>query len=370
MKFDLFLGAGEASADLHAAKVLSILRERHPNLSSFGIGGEEVRAQGTDLVVAAKDLSLFGLTNLFSQAPRIWKSYKKIVSEIERRSPRVALLLDMPDLNLRLAAHLKSRGTKVVYYISPQIWAWRRYRIHKIKRLVDKMLVVIPFEEKFYRDHGMAAEFVGHPLLESLTARSEYRPQAEVLAAPRVALLPGSRPSELRHHLPKLNQVVARLRDTFPKAEFRLPVPSTLSVAAVKEQTDSCIRVESGGAIDILKWADAALIASGTATLESALVGTPATLFYESTRWNGWIYHNLIRYKGYVGLPNLLLDEEAIREFTQERATVDQLTKEARRLIEDEAYRTEQTGKLRLCRAKLGTPGASQRVADWISSYL
>jgi len=370
MKSDLFLGAGEASADLHAARVLAELRRHRPELTSFGIGGEEVRAQGTELVVAAKDLSLFGLTNLFSQAPRIWRSYQKVLKEIEARSPKVALLLDMPDLNLRLAEHLKARGTKIVYYISPQVWAWRRYRVNKIKRLVDKMLVVIPFEEEFYRDHDMAAEFVGHPLLETLSARTEYRPHSEVLAAPRIALLPGSRPSELHHHIPILNEVVKNLKQRFPSAEFRLPVPSTLSLDAVTAQAEPTILSQAGGATEILAWADIALVASGTATLETALIGTPSTLFYESSKWNGWIYHNFIRYEGFIGLPNLLLGEEAVREFSQGQASVENLTGEALRLIEDDSYRRRQTDKLALCRANLGTHGASQKVAERILSYL
>ncbi len=370
MKSDLFIAAGEASADIHGARVLEHLKQGRSDLSIFGIGGEAVGRQGAELVVSASELSLFGITNLIGRAPEIWKSYRKLVSEIERRSPRCALLIDMPDLNLKLARHLKARGTRVFYYISPQVWAWRGYRVKKIQRLVDKMMVVFPFEQDFYRARGVEAEFVGHPLIESIAARKAYRSQGEISAAPRIALLPGSRPSELRHHLGKLNETVSILRRHFPKAEFRLPIPPTLPTQEVKDRLVQPVLAQAGGALEILAWADIALIASGTATLEAALVGTPSTLFYEVSSLNAWVYKNFVRYQGYMGMPNVLLKEEAIREWFQDEATVDNLVGEARRLIEDEKYRARVTQRLTHCRRLLGGAGASQKVAENILAHL
>jgi len=370
MRSDLFVSAGEASSDLHASKVVAALRAAHPGLSVFGIGGSAVKEQGTEIVVSASELSLFGITNLVSRAPEIWSAYRRLVAEIEKRRPRCALLLDMPDLNLRLAKHLKAQGTKVIYYISPQVWVWRKYRLKKIQKLVDKMLVVFPFEKKFYEAHGVSAEFVGHPLLESLPPRSAYRSQAEIQRAPRIALLPGSRSSEIEHHLSTIDETAKKLKQIYPAAELRVPVPPTLSVDKIKARLDVCVQVQNGGATQVMEWADVALVASGTATLECALVGTPLALFYEVSPWNAFVFRRFIRYRGPIGMPNILLGEEAITECFQQDAKPENLVAEIRRLIDDEPRRTALSRKLRQCRELLGAPGASRLVAERVQAFL
>jgi lipid-A-disaccharide synthase len=357
--------AGEASADSHAAHLVDFLKQEFPGAEIYGVGGEALAAQGMDIVVRSETLNAVGLTDWLDRVGEVLGGFKKIVGLIRSRRPDFAVLLDLPDFNLRLAKRLKAAGIPVYYYISPQVWAWRRYRIRKIRRYVDKMLVVFPFEETFYRKHGVEVTFVGHPLMESIEPRSAYREAGAVRAAPRLGLLPGSRLSELSHHGALLDEVVHRLRRRYPRAEFRVPLASTVSEAQMRTHIRSpYVELVGGGARSVYEWADCALIASGTATLEAALVGVPFALFYRVSRFTAFAFRFFIRYRGFLGMPNVLLGREAIREFFQDDATADKLYEECVRLVESEKDREQCLASLRACRSLLGGPGASRRVAS------
>ena len=359
----IFLVAGEASADLHGAALLAELKKIHPDLHCFGVGGSELKKSGMNVVVEAHSLSIVGLGGLGEKFGEILKSLKKLKSLIKDEKPDIAVLLDLPDFNLHLAKFIRKQKIPVVYYISPQVWAWRGYRVHRIRRDVKKMLVLFPFEKKFYAEHKIPAEFVGHPLLERIQPRKTYRSQTEIAAAPRIALLPGSRRSEVGFHSPILKELMEKVRSKYPAATFQIPVASTVSRDQFELFQDPAVELIDGNAHSVVRWSDLAVVASGTATLETALIGTPLALFYVISRSNAFVFKHIARYRGFLGMPNLLLGEEVIKEFFQEKAKANLIFPEIERLIENEAYRLEMTNSLRQCRSLLGAEGASRRAA-------
>ncbi len=364
MALKVLLVAGEASADSHAARLVDALKESEPDIEFFGVGGAELAGRGMDIVVRSESLNAVGLTDWLDRVGEILASFRKIEGLIESRRPDCAILLDLPDFNLKLAGKLKAAGIPVYYYISPQVWAWRRYRIRKIRKYVDKMLVVFPFEEAFYKKHGVEVTFVGHPLLETIEPRAGYRAPEAIHESPRIGLLPGSRLSELSHHGALLDEVISRLKSRYPKAVFRVPLASTLSEAQVREHIRSPgVEFVAGGARSVYEWADCALVASGTATLEAALVGVPFALYYKVSGFTAFAFHFLIRYRSFIGMPNLLLGRLAVKEFFQNDASADNLVAECERLIDKDGEREEVLASLRACRALLGGTGASRRAA-------
>jgi lipid-A-disaccharide synthase len=371
MKLDLFIIAGEASADAHAAALLREIKSFFPDVSAYGVGGTCLKEEGMELLISASALNIVGLTEAVEKFMDVWRSYRTLTKTLKKRRASCAILLDLPDFNLIMARKLKRLGIPVIYYISPQIWAWRTYRVKKIKRLVDKMLVLFPFERTFYENYGVPVDFVGHPLLDSLSPRVKVRNQSEVLRAPRIALLPGSRTSEIRNHCPVLLETVNLLRKKFPHSEFRLPIASTLEGTKISPFFGGAsISLEQGNAREVLNWADVALVASGTATLETSLIGTPFCLFYRLSNLSYRLLRFFFSYRGFAGLPNLLLGSEVVREFIQESATPQALADETCQLLENEALRDAQRARLFECRIKLGQSGASQRAAQSVKAFL
>lgn len=357
--------AGEASADLHGADLLKALRAKLPSARFFGVGGRALAAEGLEVIVPADALNVVGVADWLDRAPTVLGAYRRMKKEALQRRPDAAILLDLPDFNLRLSKHLKRHGIPVIYYISPQIWAWRKYRVRTIQKNIDRMLVVFPFEKAFYESHGVSAEFVGHPLLDQVRPREGYRDAESIQREPRIALLPGSRPSELRHHAELINQVARKLLDAYPWATVRIPVASTLTESQVRSYfPDTRIEVVEGDSRDTIQWADVALVASGTATLETAMIGTPFALFYRLSPSTEWVVRRLIRYERFFGMPNLLHGKEVAREFLHDAATPDALFQEAVRLIEEAPYRDRVIRDLRQCRALLGESGAGGRAAE------
>ncbi|NDG27924.1 MAG: lipid-A-disaccharide synthase, partial [Proteobacteria bacterium] len=276
----------------------------------------------------------------------------------------------LPDFNLRLAKNLKKLGVPVVYYISPQVWAWRKGRVKKIKQYVDKMLVVFPFEKDFYEKEGIDVEFVGHPLLERIEPRKRYRDQAVIQKTPRIAILPGSRKSELRYHAPVLRKLIVKLKQTYPGCEIKVPLASTLS----KEMITKALNIEPAQVAlqswDTLDWADVAVVASGTATLETALIGTPFCLFYKVSSSSAWLFRNWIKYRGFLGMPNILLKRLVVKECFQENATSEKIFAEVKHLINSGPSRLNMVSSLLTCRQILGGKGASARAARVVTERL
>jgi len=362
--------AGEASADLHGASLLRELRQYFPTLQVWGAGGSALSDAGMEVTVDYRRLNVAGGWGGWQKVREVFRAYRQIKHRVQLHHPNLAILLDLPDFNLSLARFLKRQKIPVIYYISPQVWAWRHYRIHKIRKRVDRMLVVFPFEKEFYKNDGIDVAFVGHPLVDCIEPRRSMRSHAEITEQPRLAILPGSRSSELGFHLPILSEVVYRLKEKYPQMEIRLAVAPTVSEFEFHNFFSERVQVVSGESIETLRWADVALIASGTATLETALVGTPFCLFYRVSRSSAWLFRHFSGYKGFIGMPNVLSKREIVREFFQEEASSEKLLAETICLIEDVAYREKVQSELHRCREILGEEGGSQRAAAEIRAFV
>lgn len=366
MAYNVFIVAGEASADIHAAALVKEFKRLHPDTKFFGVGGRELEAMGVEITVPSSKLSVVGISDWMDRAGEVFGSYNLVKKTVLRRRPDLAILLDLPDFNLNIAKHLKRIKTPITYYISPQVWAWRKYRVKTIQRLIDQMLVVFPFEKEFYSQHGVAVEFVGHPLLEQIQPRQKYRSQSEITASPRIAILPGSRRSEVRFHGKLLEETIQKIKQAFPLSEIQIPVAPTLTKEQVRESLGTAnenVTLVETSARDVMEWADVALVASGTATLECALIGTPFCLFYKASPSSAWIFKNIIGYRDFIGMPNLLHKKEVAKELFQNGATPDALFGEVLKLINDPTYRENMGKALSSCRELLGVAGASKRAA-------
>lgn len=371
MSRSVFLIAGEASGDLHASHLIRELKAREPDLHFYGVGGPQCRRAGMEVLVDADSLSVVGLFELWRQADELLNAYKKVRRLIEHRNPDMAILLDLPDFNLKMARHLKRRGIPVTYYISPQVWAWRKGRVKTIRKYVDRMLVIYPFERDFYLEHGVKAQYVGNPLANSVPLRKVTRTQEEISRAPRIAVLPGSRRGELRLHRDLLLQTIAEMKKRYPHAELRLPVASSLPYELVAEAFAGCpVSVEDKSPYEILEWADVALVASGTATLETALVGTPFCMFYRLSPFTENLGKAIGVFRKNVGLVNILLGKDSVAEHCFDQATLENCARTLTRLIEDEGARRGLRDDFAAVRSLLGDRSATDGAATAIQAAL
>jgi len=368
--------AGEASADLHAARVLVALRRDRPGLTAFGVGGPALRAAGLEVVAPAEEISVMGLAEVLPRLPRILGILSALGREAERRRPRVALLVDLPDFNLRLATRLKRLGIRVVYYISPTIWAWRRGRARQIARVVDRMLCILPFEPKAYQGTGVRAEFVGHPFAE----RPPPLPAAAYRAAlgldpgrTTVAVVPGSRRSEIGRLFPPMLEAAERIRARHPDAQFVVPLAPTLSRADLAPYLAAhaglAVTVVDGRADEVVGASDAALVKSGTSTLEAGLMLRPMVVVYKLS-WLSYLVARLLVRLSWFSLVNLLAGRQVVPELLQGGATPERMAEELEAVLADGPARQAQLDGLREVRATLGEPGAPERVARVIAEVL
>lgn len=367
----IFISAGEASSDLIVSKILPLLAGK--NILLEGIGGKECEKAGLNILLNSEHLSIVGVSDWVGRLPEVYRHYRKIKNRVLQTNYDLALLCDLPDFNLKLAQSFSKTKTPIVYFISPQIWAWRKSRISKIKKLISKMLVILPFEENFYKKHGIEAEYVGHPLTEILKVRKNYRTQEEILRNPRIAILPGSRKSEIKYHAAILEKVIEKIEYKFPNAEINIPLASTLEENFVKnyfKYKSKYLTTQSSH--QIIEWADVAAIASGTATLETAYIGTPFCLFYKMSPLTEWGIRNIIGYKKFFGMPNLILEREAFSEFCLAKATPENIFKELINLIENPNERQKKIESIFECRKKLSHADSkvAQKVANEILEFI
>ncbi len=373
---EILIAAAEASADLLAARVLHELRALRPGLHAFGLGGPRLREEGLEALHAAEDVNVMGFAEVLPRIPRILAVLRGLKAAAQARRPAAALLVDSPDFNLRLARRLKALGVKVVYYVSPMIWAWRPGRARKIARLVDRMLCILPFEERFYEGTGVAARFVGHPLAE----RPPPAPAAEYRAAlgldggrTTVALLPGSRAPEVRRIFPAMLEAAERIRASHPDAQFVVPVAPTLPQDSLRPFLASHATLEvklvAGRAEDAVGAADAALVKSGTSTLEAAMMRRPMVVVYKMS-WLSYFLARLLVRVAHFALVNVLAGRRLVPELLQREASPERMAGEVERLLSDPAARQAQLGGLDEVRGALGGPGAARRVADEIAGVI
>jgi lipid-A-disaccharide synthase len=373
---EILIVAAEASADLHAARALEELRRMRPEVRAFGVGGPRLRAAGLEALYPAEDLNVMGFAEVLPKIPRILEVLRGLRRAAEGRRPRVALLVDSPDFNLRLARHLKRLGVKVIYYVSPMIWAWRRGRARKIAKVVDRMLCILPFEERFYEGTGVSARFVGHPFAErALPGEAAGYRLALGLPAGRVtvALLPGSRRSEIARILPPMLEAAERIRILHPDVQFVIPVALTLSEDALRpalaRHPGLDVRLVAGRADESVGASDAALVKSGTSTLETALMNRPMVVVYRMAWFTYWIARLLV-HMSHFALVNILAGRTVVPELLQQEASPERMAAEIERLLADPVARQAQLDGLAEVRRSLGEPGAARRVAEEIDGAL
>jgi lipid-A-disaccharide synthase len=364
--------AGEASGDLHGSLLVEALQRSGDPLQFFGLGGPRLGERGVEMVYPPP-LNVVGFTEVFVRIGQIFRAYRQMKQALVRRGTDLLILIDYPDLNLRLARFARARKIPVLYYISPQVWAWRTGRVETIRRAVDRMAVILPFEEEFFKARGLDVEFVGHPLLDLLppgTGLPELRAAgSKATGRRRVGLLPGSRPAEVQRILPVLLETARRLTEEFPgRLEFLLPLAPTLEAARVRALTDPygergvALRLLTGMEREAWKGGDLALAASGTVTLEAALWGVPTIIVYKVSPVNYWIAKRLIQVP-YIGLVNWVAGKKIVSEWIQDQATPEALAAEACSLLTDAGRRETLKRELARVREKIGGPGASERVA-------
>jgi lipid-A-disaccharide synthase len=373
---ELMVVAGEASGDLHAADVLAELRRRRPELHAFGMGGARLEAAGLERLFDAREISVMGIAEVLPRLPRIWRVFRALVRAARERRPAAALLVDVPDFNLRLARKLRASGIRVVFYVSPTVWAWRRGRVRQIARDVDRMLCILPFEEEFYRRHGVHARYVGNPVVEQVpppAAPEAFRRTLGLDAArPTLALLPGSRPSELHRLLPPMVETAVLLQRERPELQIVVPVAPGLDRAPVERAFAARgLRptLVEGRTAEVVGASDVAVVASGTATLETALMLRPMVVVYRMSALS-WAIGKLLVRVAFVSLVNLLSGRRLVPELLQAELRPEAVADEVRRLWAPGRARQAQLEGLAALRAQLDSGPTAARVADEVLEVL
>ncbi len=357
-----YLIAGEKSGDLHGSGLIRSLARLDPEAQFRAWGGDRMQAAGADLFRHYRDLEVMGFTEVIQQLPSIFSAIRSCKKDITNWQPDVLILIDYPGFNMRMAAFARKMGIPVFYYILPQLWAWHSSRVKKIARNVDRLFTILPFEQEFYARYGLEAEYVGHPLLDVIAANEEK--EKETGKVKKVALLAGSRNQEIKKMLPILSEVAGMN----PEMKF--------SLAGIKgkeslyeEVADSPnIEVRYDETYAILRDSDAALVTSGTATLETALHFVPQVVLYRGGKINYWIGKRLVNVS-YISLVNLILNKESVCELIQEDLTVERLNAELHRLFEPDG-RKEIMSDYQNLKKRLGNAGASERTARKMIEYL
>lgn len=365
----IMIVAGEASGDLHGANLVKELRRLDPNLSFVGIGGSRMREAGVTTVEDAARMAVVGLVEVIAHFDVIYRAFTALKRILANDPPDLLILIDYPDFNLRIAKIAKARGVKVLYYISPQVWAWRVGRVKKIARLVDHMAVVFPFEVPFYEKEGVPVTFVGHPLVDQVRPsmpRAEARLTFGLDPERRtVGLFPGSRRSEIRHLFPIILGTAKLLRERYPDLQFVLPLASSLNKSDIMPQIDASgldISIVEGQSHDVANVCDAIITVSGTVTLEIALIGTPMVIIYRVSPLTYEVGKRLVRVE-HAGICNIVAGERVVQELIQHDAEPEKIAAEIGRILDDADYAAGMRTRLSQVREKLGTSGGSANVA-------
>jgi lipid-A-disaccharide synthase len=376
---EILISAGEASGEMYGAQLMEAL-QRAAELRSagqpgaavptfFGAGGERMRAAGCEIVVDAKDLAVVGITEVLSRLPKILGLYRKLIRAADEKRPALAVVIDAPAFNWRVARQMRRRGIPVVYYVCPQFWAWRQGRVKLLRKYVNQALVIFPFEEKFYRDRGVDATFVGHPLADlpaPAITRDAYAAENRIDAGkPWITLMPGSRRKEVRMNLPTMLEAAERLEADRPEKdrrgsgyEFLIPVARTLDAAFLRKLTETRQAASLQGlhlvseALPALFHSRAAIVASGTATVEAAIMGTPFVMVYRVSRLTYALGKPRVKVP-YFAMVNLIAEEEVVLELVQQKFTVENIVAEMNKIIPDGDPRARMIERLAAVKGRL-----------------
>ncbi|MBZ5611147.1 MAG: lipid-A-disaccharide synthase [Acidobacteriia bacterium] len=365
------MSAGEASGDLYAAGLVDALRRRNPDLDFFGCAGPRMQQAGVRAVVDARSIAVVGLVEVITHIPRVWREYRKLLAAALKTRPEVAILTDSPDFHLRLARQLKKRQIPVIYLVAPQVWAWRKGRLPLMRRTIDRLLCIFPFEPEFFAKHGMDAAYIGHPLTRLVRPsadRDELRRRFGVSgAAPVIALLPGSRKGEAARHLPILLETVQRIRQASAAADARfilaVPPGTVPAESTFRERISaSSIQLLEGQTWDVLACADLALAASGTVTIEATLLGTPLIAFYRVNNLSWWMGRHLVKVPFY-SMVNLVAGRRIVPELIQNELSAARLAEQAVALLAEPAARENMRRELLVVAQKLSGQDDPMEVA-------
>ena len=358
---------------MYAARLATALMKRL-DVQIFGMGGPQMRAAGVDIVTDYDEVSVVGITEILKHLPSLLKAMENLVAETSRRHPALAILTDFPGFHLRLARKLKPRGIRNVYYICPQFWAWRPWRANLIRRRFEKALCIFPFEKQFFSDAGVSTEWIGHPLVGSVEATKSRKQLCEeyglAAGSTLVTILPGSRAGELAHHLPVLQEACARIHARMP-SQFLVAAAHPRDIEALKSgwPGSAKVRVLAGETYNALAAADAAIVSSGTATIEAALLDAPMVVVYRVSPLTATLAKPLVRTPCFA-MVNLIAGKKVVPELVQDDFTPERVAFEAIHLLQDSNARSAARVGLAEVRAKLGPPGAVERAADSITRLL
>jgi lipid-A-disaccharide synthase len=366
--------AGEASGDMYGADVARGLLRQFPDCEIYGLGGQRMRDAGVQLEGDISKTAVIGPFEVVSSLANLYRVFRRLAERVETEPPTAAILIDFPDFNLRLGKRIKDAGVPVVYYVSPQVWAWREGRLKQLRRFVSKMLVILPFEEEMYRKAGVDVEFVGHPLVDMVRATKS---KEEFCAAyhldprkPIVALLPGSRRKEVRFILPTLCETTTLISQQKPDTQFVLPMASGLHRRSVEDMVGSHpITIVTNDTYNAVRYSRAAIVASGTATLETALLGTPEVIVYRISQASWLVGKALLKVRLY-GIVNIILGEEVVPELFQERMTPEAVSKVTLRLMDDVWVQSRIRGNYEKLRRQLGSGNVSDRVVEAVAKLI
>jgi len=389
----VFISAGEASGDLYASRVVEALRARHPDAEFFGCAGPRMQAAGVRAIVDSRSLAVAGLVEVIPHLPRIWREFRKLCRSFSDTRPDVAVLTDSPDFHLRLAKKLKRQGIPVVYLIAPQAWAWRQGRVRTMRTTIQRLLCIFPFEEQFFRERGVPASYIGHPLagmVRPSMTRAEFLDRIGVASAghgaappqgsvpPIIALLPGSRHGEVARHLPYVLDAAGRIlrsREKSQRPVFVLALPPGFgydeseirhTVKFWERKEGASIQVKEGMTWDALAYSQLALAASGTVTVEAALLGAPMVTFYRVNELS-WLLGRWLVRAPFLSMVNLVAGRRVAPELIQGEMTGERIAVEAIRLLDDETAREEMRAGLAEVKAKLASGGdPMEKAAEWI----
>lgn len=367
----ILISAGEASGDLYAGAVTRGIKQLNPEAEVFGMGGDCLREAGGEVLFDIKDHSLMGFVEVLKKLPDVWKLRNAFIDLMEKRKPDVLLTIDYPGFNMRLAKLAKERGINVVYFIAPQVWAWRPGRAADVAKVTDKIACIFPFEYDFYKSYGADIEFIGHPLVDTVKP-SLSRKEAEELAGkrtghPLILLMPGSREMEIQRLLPVMLGAAKILKQKRPELDFAIPRAATIAKEILEDsvrQAGLNIRLIEGHNYDVMSVADLAIVTSGTVTLEAAMCGLGCEILYKSSPISFWIAKRVVKIPN-IGLPNIVAGRQIEPELLQDDCTPDKIASTALELLEPERFAQLQRDLLEV-KEKLGEPGAVKRVAKLV----
>jgi len=361
--------AGDTSGDIHGSKLVRAMRDKRENLFFCGIGGHALRDAGVRLFLDTSALSVVGVTEVLTKLPRFISGVLSARKILKILRPDLIILVDFPGFNLPFSAVVKRYNIRILYYISPQVWAWRQGRVNKIRRRIDHMAVILPFEETFYRKHRVTATYVGHPLLDNPVFQEAPAAESVCRDSLVIGLLPGSRDQEISRHMPVMLEAAEILTRRIGNVRFVLSLASsvdrqTLETFMQRHRRNAEITLVPGGADKVFKQSTLSVVASGTVTLEAALYGMPMVIIYKVSPVTYWIGKALIRGVSHIGLANLIAGEGVVPELLQHEASAEKISETVIDMLGDTPRLQSIKKQLLDVRNRIGRPGASERTAD------